>query len=124
MKNYKLIDKSFFGYLDRKGTLEKLINEYSYNKDLVFSDNNWSEDFQVYLFLTHLEHKNLSINEVYINRYYWFKKFYYDYSKINGYDTGIEQQIGILLDDMANDVSNNFDWEIIEKIDNQFKTEV
>lgn len=59
---------------------------------------------------------------LYINRYYWFKKFYYEYYKIKGFDAGIEQQIGMLLEDMANNVSDTFDWSIIEDIHKRFET--
>ncbi|WP_278638216.1 hypothetical protein [Capnocytophaga sputigena] len=74
----------------------------------------------MYLFLTYIGNDKMNVAELYVNRFYWFKKFYYDYSKTEGNDAGIEQQITILLEEMANDLPNDFDWSIIEEIHNLF----
>ena len=120
VKNYKIVNENFFDLLDKKKVLIEIIDKYSYNENMIFSSYQWSKDLQMYLFLTYIGNDKMNVAELYVNRFYWFKKFYYDYSKTEGNDAGIEQQITILLEEMANDLPNDFDWSIIEEIYNLF----
>lgn len=120
VKNYKIVNENFFDLLDKKKVLIEIIDKYSYNENMIFSSYQWSKDLQMYLFLTYIGNDKMNVVELYVNRFYWFKKFYYDYSKTESNDAGIEQQITILLEEMANDLPNDFDWSIIEEIHNLF----
>ncbi|AMD85852.1 hypothetical protein SAMN05444369_1275 [Capnocytophaga haemolytica] len=120
VKNYKIVNENFFDLLDKKKVLIEIIDKYSYNENMIFSSYQWSKDLQMYLFLTYIGNDKMNAAELYVNRFYWFKKFYYDYSKTEGNDVGIEQQITMLLEEMVNDLPNDFDWNVIEEIYNLF----
>lgn len=117
MENYKIIGEDYFSKIDKK-VLNKLVIEIGYSKELVFSHQEYSKFLQNYIILTYLPEKGIGIEEIYVSRYYWLKKFYHYYSIVNGKDMGIEQQINIILEEISNDIKN-FDWNKILDI-NQF----
>ena len=57
-----------------------------------------------------------------MSRYYWFKKFYHQYSKSNGIDVGMEQQLVKILEGVGKRFKD-FDWDEIKKINNEIKRE-
>ncbi|ATA92495.1 hypothetical protein CGC56_10185 [Capnocytophaga canimorsus] len=117
---YKIIGEDYFSKIDEK-TFNQIVTDFGYSKELVFNSNKYSKYLHNYIILTSFPCKEFDIESKYISRYYWLKKFYYEYSKIEGLDAGIEQQIAMLLEEMANNVSENFNWNIIEEIYKQFE---
>jgi hypothetical protein len=119
MTNYKIIGNDYFSKIDDK-LLNQIVNNFNYNEELVFNYNEWSEYLRNYLILTHLSGDSVNIEDLYISRYYWFKKFYYHYSIINGKDMGMEQQISKILEEISNKIEN-FDWNELIYIDHMIE---
>jgi hypothetical protein len=120
VKNYKIVDENYFDLLDKKKILIEIIDKYSFNENMFFSPYQWFKDLQMYLFLTYIGSDKMNVTELYVNRFYCFKKNYYNYSKTEGNDAEIEQQISMLLEEMSNALPNDFDWSTIEEIYNLF----
>jgi len=102
--------------------VEEILNRVMYNKELIFSKSKWADLLKFYFILTYGKDKIpvLSKEVLYINRYYWLKLFYHHYSVEFGKDAGIEQEIGLLLEEISNNLEN-FDWNILEKISHDIK---
>jgi hypothetical protein len=57
----------------------------------------------------------LDRENVFYNRYFWFKRFATLQQKRDGYDAGLEQQVFQILEYADFDV----DWELVERLDAQ-----
>ncbi len=92
MNGYNILDSSYFKNINDKSILE-IIDLCSYREELIFNSNSWSDYLKNYLVLTHkpslLHNESLDELTLLVNRYYWFKKFYSAYTKVNGIDVGI-----------------------------------
>jgi hypothetical protein len=119
LTEYEIVGPEYFTGIDRS-TIEEIVTSGSYSKELVDSSKPWSIALQNYLILTHKPTliRNIQIGEsqLLVNRYYWFKKFYYLYSRDNGKDAGIEQQISMLIETIGNRVKD-FNWHELQRID-------
>lgn len=125
-KDYDIIGSEFFTDID-KSKIDEIITLGSYNKELVYGSNAWSRALQNYLILTHkpemVRYKEMSDLKLLVSRYYWFKKFYHDYSQANGMDAGIEQQISMLIETVGNTIKD-FDWNELQKIDQLIENQI
>lgn len=122
MKKYFILEKEYYNI--ESSVITEIINNNFYNRELVFSNNNWSDYLKIFLVLTHkpeiIESKKFDAFSLLINRYFWLKKFYYHYSLTQGKDDGIEQQIFQLIEEISNH-DENFDWLIIQQIDSDIE---
>jgi hypothetical protein len=118
-RHYSILGSEYFRDIDGH-LIDEIVKKESYSKELVYNSNNWSSALKNYLILTHkpTSIKNIELNELSIlmSRYYWFKKFYFEYSQSNGIDAGIEQQISLIIELIGNRFKD-FDWNEIQKID-------
>jgi len=115
MANFKIIDEDYFCKLD-KNIVYELVNNFGFNKELSFSNNEYSKYLQNYIIVTSFLTDNMDLENIYVNRYYWLRKFYHFYTLTNKKDIGIEQQISKILEEISSNVKN-FDWNIILEID-------
>ena len=86
------------------------------------ADRTYGRAFKYYLLFTHwpsLLPDNLSAEQIFYNRYYWFRRFASLYQEKNGFDAGIEQQTDQLLEY----ADSALDWTVIEQIDAQVRKE-
>ena len=117
--DYNILESEYFKDIDGS-LIDEIVKLGSYSQELVYNSNNWSSSLKNYLVLTHKPTaiKNSRLNElgVLVNRYYWLKKFYHEYSHSYGIDVGIEQQISLLIEVIGNKFQD-FDWNVIQKID-------
>jgi hypothetical protein len=124
LTEYEIIGPEYFTGIDRI-ELERIVANGSYSKELVFSSKIWSIALQNYLILTHRPDliSNIQRGELHLlfNRYYWFKMFYYLYSRDNGKDAGIEQQISMLVETIGNKVKD-FNWSELQRIDKNIES--
>lgn len=124
MKNYLILDEEYYVNIDNS-IVNKIASNHSYAEELLCSTGEWSNYLKIYLLLTHelpvIEKTSFKPIDLLINRYYWLKKFYRSYSLIKGIDTGVEQQIFKILEEIGN--QDNFDWLIIQNIDNEIENE-
>lgn len=122
MGNYLILEEDNYDNVD-DSIVSKIVNNHSYSEELLFNGDEWSNYFKIYLLLTHepnvIEKTKLKPIDLLINRYYWFKKFYQSYSLTKGTDAGIEQQIFEIVEEIGN--HDNFDWLIIQSIDNEIE---
>ena len=122
---YEIIGEGYFTSIHRSA-IEDIVASGSYSRELVYSSNPWSTALQNYLILTHKPSliKNIQIDEsqLLFNRYYWFKKFYHLYSRYNGIDAGIEQQISLLIESIGNKVKD-FNWSELQRIDGTIESQ-
>lgn len=113
--DFDIIDLEYFSDVDGE-EVDDIVRHNSYNKELV--DN--SNALRCYLILTVkpklLKDKQISEERLLISRYYWLKMFYIKYSRINGIDAGIEQQIFTLIETIGQRITD-FDWNVLQKID-------
>lgn len=63
-----------------------------------------------------------NLETFYLNKYYWFLKFYFKYKLIKGEDAGIEQQISQLIEEIFNKIPN-MDWKHLENINIEIENE-
>ncbi|UGB30537.1 hypothetical protein [Metabacillus sp. B2-18] len=61
--------------------------------------------------------------EVLYSRYYWFVYFKNNYFVKFGYDGGMVQQAFMLIEDLTHELDGEVDWELLEKINNELKTD-
>lgn len=125
LTDYVIIGPEYFTGIGRTA-IEEIVTGGSYSKELVYSLKPWSIALQNYLILTHKPTliRNIQIGEsqLLFNRYYWFKKFYYLYSRDNGADTGIEQQISMLIETIGNKLKD-FNWNELQRIDESIESQ-
>jgi hypothetical protein len=62
----------------------------------------------------------LAAEQIFYNRYYWFRRFASLYQKKNGFDAGIEQQ----ADQLIEYAGSALDWTVVEQIDAQVRKEI
>lgn len=111
---FKIIDKCDFA----------ILNKYGYSNAFLQSNKKYGKFLKIYLLLTHLyefdeflaDLSSYSNEDIFINRYYWLKKFIKSYSEINGFDAGMDQQVANLLDEISCNIPN-FKWEILLEVD-------
>ncbi|WP_427873096.1 hypothetical protein [Flavobacterium sp. MMS24-S5] len=119
-----ILEEEYYANIDNS-IINKIASDHSYAEELLFSPNKWSNYLKIYLLLTHelsvIEKTKLKPIDLLLNRYYWFKKFYHNYSLAKGIDAGIEQQIFEILEQIGN--QDSFDWLIIQNIDNEIENE-
>ncbi|MET3029124.1 hypothetical protein ABXT06_20775 [Flavobacterium sp. UW10123] len=119
-----ILEEEYYAYVDNS-IINKIASDHSYAEELLFSAYEWSNYLKIYLLLTHelsvIEKTKLKPIDLLINRYYWFKKFYHNYFLTKGIDAGTEQQIFEILEEIRN--QDNFDWLIIQNIDNEIENE-
>ena len=60
--------------------------------------------------------EDININRIY-SKYYWYNKYKKRYFEIYGYDTGIEQEELRLLEEMENELDEDIDWTLIQRIE-------
>lgn len=118
----KIINVDFLELID-SNYIKKIVADSTIVIDESEEEEIYFKSLIYYIIVTYSREleKIIDKNILYINRYYWFRKFYYEYYKVKGFDAGIEQQIGMLLEDMANNISDTFDWSIIEEIHKKFE---
>jgi hypothetical protein len=121
MKKYAILKADHFGNLNFS-QIDEIINKYSYSRELVYSSFQWANYLIYYILLTHLTDDKIDELSSYMSRYYWFKKFYHRYSKSNGIDVGMEQQLVKILEIMGNKIKD-FDWDEIKKINDEIEKE-
>ncbi|MCW3072393.1 MAG: hypothetical protein JWO44_2283 [Bacteroidetes bacterium] len=114
----KILDNQYFETI-APSVVNDILESCSYNKDLIFSKYKYAEALKYYLILTYGKGKIPAVSKeiLYTNRYYWLKLFYHYYSRECGKDAGIEQQIGTLIEEMAN-TFDDYDWNELEHISN------
>lgn len=61
--------------------------------------------------------------EVLYSQYYWFVYFKNHYFLKFGYDGGMEQQAFLLIENLTYELDGEVDWELLEKIETQLKTD-
>jgi hypothetical protein len=120
MINEYILESKYFKEVD-ESIIDSIVRLGSYSKELVYSSHSWSRSLRNYLILTHAPEnitveKEITDESLLLNRYYWLKKFYHEYSKSLGIDVGIEQQIVSILETIGNNFAN-FDWNKIQEID-------
>lgn len=119
MNKFSLLAEEYFSTIDNS-VINEIVLANSYNKELVFSSYEWSDYLKNYLVLTHMPSiiKSIQLDSLslFMNRYYWLKKFYHNYSLTQGIDVGVEQQIVQLIEAISNQFKD-FDWAELEKID-------
>lgn len=111
---------------DVDSVIKDLLDKHLIRQDLIDSKFKWSGYLKKYLYLTYAKNAidEIPVETVYISRYFWFDLFYHYYKKDCGIDAGIEQQIGLLIEDMCNNIKySNFDWNILEQIHNKILNE-
>jgi hypothetical protein len=78
------------------------------------------------LILTHkpalVKNTQIGESQLLFNRYYWLKTFYYSYSRNNGTDAGIEQQISMLVEKIGDSVKD-FNWIELQRIDESIESQ-
>lgn len=121
MKKYTILKADHFGNLNFS-QIDEIINKYSYSRELVYSSFQWANYLIYYILLTHLTDDKIDELSSYMSRYYWFKKFYHRYSKSNGIDVGMEQQLVKILEIVGNKIKD-FDWDEIKKINDEIEKE-
>ncbi|KAA6338454.1 hypothetical protein EZS27_013543 [termite gut metagenome] len=120
-----IVNETYFNLLDGDMFVD-IISNFSIRKDLIESDSKWANYLINYLILTYGKDKipPLDIETFYTSRYFWIKLFYHYYQKECGIDVGIEQQIGMLIEEMSNTlIDSNYDWSILEQIDLKIRNE-
>ena len=110
----KILDKDFFNSIDQS-VIDSIIEKGHIRKELLNLE--YSEFLKFYLILTYEINKvsSVPLDVLYTSRYYWLKLFYRFYSLNLGEDSGIEQQIGRLVEEMSSKLIN-YDWSLLEKI--------
>ncbi len=121
MKKYTILKANYFDNLNGL-QIDEIINEYSYSKELVYSSHQWANYLRYYILLTHLTDDEIDELSIYMSQYYWFKKFYNLYSKSNGIDVGMEQQLIKILEIIGNKFKD-FNWDEIKKINDEIENE-
>lgn len=114
MKKYKILKSDYFDNLNNS-ILDEIISKHSYSSELVYSSAPYAKYLKYYILLKHLIDDEIDELSLYMSQYYWFKKFYYRYSKSNGIDVGMEQQLIKILEIIGNKFKD-FDWDEIKKI--------
>lgn len=115
----KILDKEFFNSIDQS-VIDSIIEEAHIRKELLNLD--YSKFLKYYLILTYGIDKisSVPLDVLHTSRYYWLKLFYRFYSFNFGEDSGIEQQIGMLVEEMSNTLKN-YDWSSLEKISKEIE---
>lgn len=121
MIKYTILKSNYFDKLDIS-LIDEITHKYSYSKELVFSSFAWANYLKYYMLLTHLADDKIDELNLQVNRYYWFKKFYYQYSKSNGVDVGMEQQLVKILETIDSKFKD-FNWDEIKKINDEIEKE-
>lgn len=62
--------------------------------------------------------EDITQEELFYSQYYWFNKFVNRYIELFGPNAGLEQQLFKMLEHYNEYISENIDWDVIEKIDN------
>jgi len=111
-----IVDKKYFDKIDSK-IIDEIFNNNSFRKELILSNFKCSECLRFYLILTCGKEKIpvLTNDILYTSRYYWLNLFYHYYVREFGEDAGIEQQIGSLIEEMAN-ILPDYDWNLLETL--------
>lgn len=115
----EIVNKTYFDSID-SNVIESIIDEASIRKELMNFE--WSKYLKFYLVLTYGAEKIpfIPLDVLYTSRYYWLKIFYHYYSFNFGEDSGFEQQIGKLVEEMSNTL-NDYDWSLLEKISKEIE---
>jgi protein-tyrosine phosphatase len=78
------------------------------------TDEAYGKPFLFYLLFTHWPSLlDLTPQQAFYNRYYWFRRFMGEYERVKGKDVGLEQQTSQMLEHAPSDV----DWELISLIE-------
>ena len=93
----------------------------------LLEDINFGKSLKIYIFLTFLKGKSkmlndLSLEDIFYNRYRWFLIFSKQKEKIEGNDPGINQQMVKILEEVE---YNNYeiDWNNIQNISDDIEKE-
>lgn len=115
--------EDYFNSID-PGSKNTIVHSSPASKELYQPGNEWSSDLVRYLILTYGRERipELSPEALFTSRYYYLKKFYHSYKTIHGEDAGMIQQIGGLVEEMSNALTN-YDWAILAKISKELGEE-
>lgn len=66
-----------------------------------------------------LTNSSFTYEIVLYSQYYWFIYFKNHYFLKYGYDAGMDQQAFLLIENLTNELGEEVDWELLEKVQNQ-----
>jgi hypothetical protein len=70
-----------------------------------------------------VDHSGYTHVDVLYSQYYWFVHFKHHHFLTFGYDAGMDQQADLLLEDLTYELGEDIDWDLLENINNQLKTD-
>lgn len=123
--DYDIISQEKFDEVDDK-VIRDIVSANLIVENMIYGNERWGTPLKNYAILTYQPEclKGLELNKrkLHFNRYYWLKKFYYEYAKDYGADIGIEQQIFFVVE-VVGELLDNAGVDELEKIDKQFDVE-
>ncbi len=107
---------------------ETLNSELDLSNIITVEDEELSKVLNYYLFLKQFEQEiaanfSFTYEVILYSQYYWFVYFKNYYFPKFGYDGGMDQQAFILIEILTNELEGEVDWELIEDIEKQLKTD-
>ncbi|MBY0148932.1 hypothetical protein [Neobacillus niacini] len=103
--------------------LERLHPKLDVSTLIQIEDKDLSKILKHYWFLQQCErdiqaHFSFTYKEILYSQYYWFVQFKHHYFLKIGYDGGLDEQLGLLIEKICNEVGEAVDWQFLEDIDN------
>lgn len=102
--------------------LERLHPKLDVSTLIQMEDEDLSKVLKHFWFLQQCEqdiqtHFSFTYEEILYSQYYWFVHFKRQYFIKIGYDGGMEDQSGLLIEKICNELGDAVDWELLEDID-------
>jgi hypothetical protein len=95
---------------------------------ITVDDEELTKVLHYYLFLKQYEQEiadnsSFTYEVVLYSQYYWFVYFNNNYFLKFGYDGGMDDQANLLIENITNELAGEVNWELLETIHNQLKTD-
>jgi hypothetical protein len=108
---------------EMENMLERLHPNLDVSTLIQIEDEDLSKVLKHYWFLQQCERDiqanfSFTYEEILYSQYYWFVQFKQHYFLKIGYDGGLDDQLGLLIEKICNELGEAVDWQFIEDIDN------